>query len=181
MTLNSETESACEDPKLVTGRVEAVSNLAIVVADIANPAGGFGPAGYEQFAATFDTLVAPLAEEHFGTASDIDENGRVIILFTKEVNALDSDDDDSFTAGFFFSRDVFPKESTSPPLGSCTASNEAELLFYRATGLSPVLDLDIDDLNESETTALNNFQRLNFFRFLEFLKNPGTNLPSIRR
>ena len=245
MILNAETESACEDPKLVTGRVEAVSNLAIVVADMANPAGGFGPAGYEQFAASFDTLVAPLAEEHFGTTSDIDANGRVIILFTKEVNALDSDDDDSFTAGFFFSRHLFPKESQSPALGSCAASNEAELLyllvpdpggivgeaidlsevhrftkvtivheyqhlinasrrlfargaprpfeetwlnealshameellFYRATGLSPGLDLGIDDFDESETTALNDFQRLNFFRFLEFLKNPGTNSP----
>ena len=129
MILNAETESACEDPKLVTGRVEAVSNLAIVGADMANPAGGFGPADYEQFAAAFDTLVAPLAEEHFGTTSDIDANGRVIVLFTKEVNALDSDDDDSFTAGFFFSRDLFPKESQSPALGSCAASNEAELLY----------------------------------------------------
>ncbi len=245
LSLNTQTESACTDPTLTTGRVEVVSDRAIIVADTDNPAGGFTQEHYEEFAATFDAFTAPLAEEHFGTPSDIDANGRVIILFTKEVNALESADDESLTSGFFFSRDLFPSVSQGPPLGSCAGSNEAELLyllvpdpggevgpemelldvqeftdvtiaheyqhllnasqrlfdaggprpfeaswlneamshameelmFYEASGLAPGLDLGIDDLDQIQVAALNAFQRLNFFRFLEFLKDPETNSP----
>ncbi len=128
-TLNTQSESACEDPELVTARVEAVSNLAIVVADTGNPSGGFDEGDFAAYAAMVDTLIAPVAEEHFGAFSDIDRNGRVILFFTKEVNGLGSNHGDVFTAGFFFSRDLFPKVSPGPPLSSCASSNEAELLY----------------------------------------------------
>ncbi len=119
---------ACTEPTLRTGRVEAISNRAIVVADTLNPAGGFNRRHYAHYAATFDTLIAPLAEGAFGTPSDIDGNGRVILFFTQEVNRLSSPGSESFVGGFFFSRDLFPAEG-SPNLSACPASNEAEILY----------------------------------------------------
>lgn len=244
ISLNTETESACENPRPTAGRVEAVSDRAIIVADTANPPGGFGAQDFLDLAMTFDTLVAPVVEEHFGTTGDVDGNGRVIIFFTKEVNAL-SVEDEALTAGFFFSRDLFPVASPGPPLGSCASSNEAELLylivpdpqgdvgepisraavmrlttvtlaheyhhlinasqrlldtagprpfeeswlnealshaaeellFYRVAGLSPRLDLGAADLTAHQIDALNDFQRLNFFRLIEFLKAPEDTSP----
>jgi hypothetical protein len=130
ISLNAQaaTEKACEDPLLVTARVEAVSNRAVVVADVDNPAGGFSPAQYEEIAEVFDNLIAPVVEGTFGTPSDLDQNGRTIIFFTKEVNILDSEEEGAFTTGFFYARDLFPTVA-SPALEACETSNEAEILY----------------------------------------------------
>jgi len=130
LTLNAQARDACALPIQVTGRVEVVSQRAIVVSDLANPAGGFTNDEYRHLAATFDTLVAPLAEQTFGAPSDIDRNGRIVLLFTREVNRLTASRAQTFTAGYFFSRDLFPRQA--PPgsrLSSCPTSNEAEILY----------------------------------------------------
>jgi hypothetical protein len=119
---------ACEDPTLRTGRVEAISDRALVVADTLNPAGGFRRSDFQHYAATFDTLITPLAEETLGVPSDIDGNGRVILFFTQEVNRLSQVGADSFVGGFFFSRDLFPVAGTAN-LAACQTSNEAEILY----------------------------------------------------
>ena len=121
---------ACQDPIYRTGRVEAVSSQAIVVADTLNPADGFTRSDYQGFAAAFDTLVAPLTDDAFGVPSDIDGNGRVILFFTQEVNRLTEADSDTFIGGFFFARDLFPTEDTER-LQACPHSNEAEILYLQ--------------------------------------------------
>jgi hypothetical protein len=121
--------SACSDPIFVGGVVEAVSETAVVVADVSNPPGGFSTQDFEHFAATFDTLVTPVIDEHFGSPSDLDGNGRTIVFFTREVNALGSGELGAITTGFFFSRDLFPVDGAGTPLNSCPSSNEAELLY----------------------------------------------------
>ena len=132
LTLNvsTELEQTCEDGTYRVGRVEAVSERAIVVSDPLNPDGGFGAEDFHGFAAAFDTLVAPLAEEHFGEPTDLDGNGRVILLFTREVNRHVDEMSGGFSPGFFFARDLFPR--TPVPggrLGACPHSNEAEVLY----------------------------------------------------
>ncbi len=119
---------ACDIPLPVQARIEAVSERAIIAADISNPSGGFTAADYQSFAAAFDTLIAPVAEAHFGTPTNVGGTGRVILLFTREVNRLTPPGAESFTAGFFFARDLFPRQST-PPLAGCRHSNEAEILY----------------------------------------------------
>lgn len=125
ISLNAQPESACTEPIPIVGRVRAVSDDAVVVADIDNPSGGFSTADYQHFAATFDTLIVPAVEEYFGTPSDIDGNGRTLLLFTKEVNAIAPSESDAFTAGFFFARDLFPTSGSN----SCGTSNESEMLY----------------------------------------------------
>jgi hypothetical protein len=62
----------------------------------------------------------------FGAPSDIDNNGRVIMFFTRTVNELTSPGASSVTLGFFFARDLYPKV-TAP--GPCAGSNQAEMFY----------------------------------------------------
>lgn len=129
VTLNANgNEPPCSDPINVSARVAAVSTTAIVVADVANPAGGFTDAEYASFATMFDTLVGPLDIQNFGQPTDIDKNGKILIFFTKEVNKLTPRGANGVIGGFFYERDLFPK-SDSLGLQGCPTSNVAEMYY----------------------------------------------------
>lgn len=117
----------CANPDLRTGRVVAVTNGAIVVADTANPDGGFTDDEYRSIGATFDTLIAPVDTTAFGSPTDIDKNGHVILFFTRAVNQLTPSGALSVVLGFFYARDLYPKTATSP--GPCEGSNFAEMFY----------------------------------------------------
>lgn len=122
---------SCTDQDLRTGRVEHVSEHAVVVADTANPA-SMTPQDYAHFAVTFDTLVYPVETAHFGVPADIDDNGRVILFFTRAVNELTPRGRrGSMTIGFFWSGDLFPEQETSR-LEACPAANQAEMFYLIA-------------------------------------------------
>jgi hypothetical protein len=128
--INTRTTSPCSDPRYRTGRVVTVSEKAIVVADTLNPSSGFTNDQYQHFAASFDTLIAPLGEAAFGEVSDVGQNGRTILFFTQDVNRLSEPNSDQFVGGFFFARDLFPREEVEGGrLAACEHSNEAELLY----------------------------------------------------
>ncbi|HEX3865734.1 MAG TPA: hypothetical protein VHV78_03240 [Gemmatimonadaceae bacterium] len=130
MSLNVNASSFCDSPDLRTGRVAAVTNKAIVVADTANPAGGFTDDEYRAIGVTFDTLVDPTDEGAFGAPSDIDNNGHVILFFTRAVNELTASGSSTITLGFFYQRDLFPKAATPPLTGAaCPGSNVAEMFY----------------------------------------------------
>jgi hypothetical protein len=76
--------------------------------------------------------VYPLDVTHFGAPSDIDGNGRVGIVFTRSVNELTPKNNGSFVGGFFYSRDLFPKDSTQQFGKGCAGSNEGELFYMLA-------------------------------------------------
>ena len=119
---------ACTTPDLRTFRVEAVGAKAIVLADTANPTGGFSRADYQRFATRFDTLVYPIDVGNFDAPSDIDGNGHVAILFTRAVNELTPANAGAFIGGYFNPRDLFPR-TQSPTLGVCPTSNEGEMFY----------------------------------------------------
>ncbi|HEX5727080.1 MAG TPA: Ig-like domain-containing protein, partial [Longimicrobiaceae bacterium] len=126
--LNVQTNSNCDNADVRTGRVVAVSQRAVIVADSANPAGGLTPAEYGSIAASFDTLVYPVDVENFGEPEDVDDNGRVLIFYTRAVNELTPPGSGSFIAGYFFSRDLFPKRDRDN-LQACEGSNYAEMFY----------------------------------------------------
>lgn len=128
MRLNVNADQTCTAPDHRTARVVAVSQRAIILAEDGNPSGGFTTSEYEEFAAAFDRDVYPTLVRNFGEPTDIDGNGRVMILFTRAVNELTSRGSDSYVAGFFFARDLFPA-TASGGFQSCPASNEGELLY----------------------------------------------------
>ncbi len=125
LELNVNAADACTNPRLRTGIVRAVTERAIIVADEANPAGGFTDPEYEALGAFFDEEAWPLVTGAFGTPSDEDENGRVIIFFTRAVNELRENDprnSNSYVAGYFFNRDLFARSA-------CEGSNEGEMMY----------------------------------------------------
>jgi hypothetical protein len=128
VTLNANAESACSAPDLRTGRVAAVSNKAIVVADTSNPASGYTDADYASIAATFDDLVDPTDTKAFGSPTDIDGNGHVVLFFTRAVNELTPARSTSYVAGFFYARDLFPS-TASPNFQACASSNGGEMFY----------------------------------------------------
>jgi hypothetical protein len=124
--LNANANDFCDNPQLRTARVAAVTAKAIVVSDTSNPAGGFTDDEYRSIGVTFDTLIDPVDRGAFGAPSDIDNNGHVILFFTRAVNELTPMGSLSVTLGFFFARDLYPK--TVAP-GPCPGSNFAEMFY----------------------------------------------------
>jgi hypothetical protein len=127
VTLNG-SSTACSNPNNRSGHVVAVSNRAIVVADDANPAGGFTNAEYASIATTFDTLVDPLDRNAFGDPTDIDGNGHVILFYTRTVNEMTPASSEGVIEGFFNPRDLFPTTATAD-LQACAGSNYAEMFY----------------------------------------------------
>lgn len=120
----------CANALMIPARVAAVTSKTIVVADTANPAGGFSDADYAAVGATFDTLVDAVDEANFGAPTDIDANGKVILFFTKEVNKLTPANSRGYVGGFFYGRDLFPKTTdTQRNIEGCATSNVAEMFY----------------------------------------------------
>jgi hypothetical protein len=128
MNLNTNSSSACVSAKVRTGRVVAVTNRALVVSDTANPTNGFTTQDYQFFGNMFDTLVYPVDTLNFGSPTDIDNNQRVILFFTRAVNELTPPNQSFYVGGFFFSRDLFPTSAVGIVQG-CASSNHAEMFY----------------------------------------------------
>ena len=126
VTFNVNANDFCSNPSFRTARIAAVSARAFVLADTANPSGGFTDADYRSFATTFDTLVDAVDVEAFGEPSDVDQNGRVLIFFTSAVNALTPRGSSGVILGFYFSRDLLPKTAAQ---STCAGSNVAEMFY----------------------------------------------------
>ncbi|MDQ3673298.1 MAG: hypothetical protein M3365_02850 [Gemmatimonadota bacterium] len=127
LILNAST-TACTNRSDRVGFVRAISERAVIVADSANPEGGFTDEDYQALAIAFDTLVYPVNVENFGAPADLDQNGRSLIFFTRAVNELTDEGDSSVVGGFFFGRDLFPAMTTGE-LSGCAGSNQAELFY----------------------------------------------------
>lgn len=125
MTLNVNLNDYCSTSTLRTGRVMAVGTHIIIIADIANPAGGLTAAQYAAIADSFDARIYPAVTAAFGTPSDRDANGRVIAFYTSAVNALTDEGMETYKAGYFFSRDLYSALQ-------CHTGNAGELLYMLA-------------------------------------------------
>ncbi|HEX7239986.1 MAG TPA: hypothetical protein VF263_06945, partial [Longimicrobiaceae bacterium] len=121
----------CEISVTRRAKVSAVTQRAIVVNDPANPAGGLTDAELRAFGEQFDRVIYPTDVRFFGEPTDIDQNGRVIIVFTREVNALTPPNNSGYVGGFFFSGDLFPRVGT-PRFDSCPRSNVGEIFYLLA-------------------------------------------------
>ena len=124
-------DSSCTIIDRHPARIVAVSAQAVIAVDTLNPPGGFSSADYQRFAANFDTLIYPVDVGNFGAPADIDGNGKVVLLFTRAVNALTPRNNPSFVGGFFLSRDLFPTVATAR-LDGCPGSNMAEMFYLLA-------------------------------------------------
>jgi hypothetical protein len=132
-TMRINTSGYCDQTDYRVGRVAAVSQRAIVLTDVANPAGGFSDAEYRSFAATFDTLVYDNDVKYFGAPSDIDaDGGRQVIFFTRAVNELTPPGSSGFVGGYFSVLDLLPRtaaERLRSDVPLCAGSNHGEMFY----------------------------------------------------
>jgi hypothetical protein len=110
--------------------VASVSTKAILAVDTLDgpPSGLFTQQQMDSITTEFDNVTYPTDAAYFNPPTDFDGNGRVIMLFSGQVNKLTPRNSSNFIGGFFFAGDFFP------PLGSaqaqaCAGSNEAEIFY----------------------------------------------------
>jgi hypothetical protein len=115
--LNSEEKS-----ERITAEVRAISTRAIMYVDVDAPANGFSQQDLTGFGAIFDDPIYSTDVSVFGTPTDVDGNGRIIILFTPRVNALTERGQDGFVAGYFYGCDLVDSSR-------CADTNRAEIFY----------------------------------------------------
>lgn len=152
LRLNVNANVACSSADLKSGRVAAVGTKSIIVNDTENPTGGYTDAEYAAIAATFDTLVFPMDTTAFGAPSNISGYGKIILLYTRAVNALTPANAGYTIGGFFFARDLYPKTAKNG-LAACAASNEAEMFYLLAP--DPNGTVNSNRRTKDEVTLLN--------------------------
>ena len=113
--------------------VASVSNKAILMVDTLDgpPSTLFTQAQMDSITAEFDNTTYPTDAAYFNTPTDVDGNGRVIMLFTGEINKLTPPNQPQgagFIAGFFFAGDFFPTTGTTAG-DHCAESNLAEVFY----------------------------------------------------
>ncbi len=170
LTLNAQALSACGQPNNRIGRVVAVSERAVIVADTANPAGGYTDAEYEAIAATFDTLTYPLDVEYFGEPTNISGFSRIILFYTRAVNQLTPRGASFLVGGFFFARDLYPRTARDG-LPGCQGSNEREMMYLLVA--DPEGQVNGNRRSKADVTRLN---RTTVAHEFEHLINAGRRL-----
>lgn len=128
---NEKSDSLCKDYIATTGTVKAVSNKAIIVLDNQANQNAFTSTDFTAIANEFDNIIYPTDESYFGTPTDFDKNGRVVIYYTAEVNKLTDRTSQSFIGGFFFAGDFFDPSKTVAQ-GGCPQSNQGEIFYLLA-------------------------------------------------
>ncbi|HEV8411440.1 MAG TPA: Ig-like domain-containing protein [Gemmatimonadaceae bacterium] len=163
ISLNGNAQSSCGSPQPHGATIVAVSTHAIVAVDTLTPPNGFTTTDYQNFAATFDTLIYPLDTLNYGAPTDIDGNGRVLLFFSPLVNALSSNNSSSYVGGFFFSRDLFPLTATST-LAACAGSNVGEMFYLPIVDAAQIYNRFFKSkdtvTSQVNTTVVHEFQHL---------------------
>ena len=131
VTINVNATDACANPIRHAARVVAIGTKALILNDTLNPKPGFSTADFQRYAARFDTLIYPMDAATFGEPTDIDNNGKIAIVFTRAVNELTPRNSASYVGGLTFSRDIFPQVGTARAQ-ACPSSNEGEYFYLMA-------------------------------------------------
>jgi hypothetical protein len=106
----------CNEYEEITTVVRAVGQRSIWLEDTDNPTGGYLQSHFGAFATQFDDVIYPANTTEFGPPTDGDDNARVVMVLTKEVNERGS-------LGFTNSCDFSPRSATNE------VSNEGEFFY----------------------------------------------------
>jgi hypothetical protein len=137
-------------PDLRTGQVRAISNHLIIVADTANPPGGFTTAQYDSIALEFDTIAYPAITDNFGEPFDADGNGRIVAFFTRAVNELSPPASPLVNNGYFTNRDLFSSDSIS----GCERSNAGEIMYMLVPDPTGVVNSNVRTVSAVRGTGI---------------------------
>ena len=141
----------------VGARLEYVGTNILLYVDTLAPANGFTADQLQAFGQLFDQTLYPLDIETFGTPSDIDQNGRLIMLLSPIVNALTPKSDcntQGFIGGFFDGIDLASND---------TSSNRGEIFYSLVPDPNGTASCEhtVDDLlAETPATFLHELEHL---------------------
>lgn len=158
----------------VTATVQAVNSNGEVAMVEGNQVddGALDEMDYQALADEFDQTVFGTDVAYFGAPSDIDDNQRVLVLFTNKVNEFSAErtegDDSPLVSGFFLPTDLADSgdatKSGDTSDGACGASNEAEVLWLIAPdpdGSTGEQELTVQQATQlARSTASHEFQHL---------------------
>jgi len=130
---NAASTNLCDSFISTQAIVASVSQKAILMVDTLDgpPATLFTQAQMDSITGEFDTITFPTDSSYFNNPTDVDGNGRIIMLFTGEINKLtppNSPPNTGFVGGFFFAGDFFPPNG-SAQAQACAESNQAEIFY----------------------------------------------------
>ena len=140
--------------------------------------GNFTQAQYDNFGQRYDTSIEATNVNYFGPYSDVDGNGKLIMLVSPVVNRLQEPPCGSghcncgFIAGFFNPRDLYG----SPPVTAGT-TNHAEIIYLLAADPTGVWDCQFPvDATAAEnlSTIPHEHQHLTSFSWRFFHENGKT-------
>lgn len=141
----------------VGARLGYVGANILLYVDTLAPPNGFTADQLQAFGQLFDQTLYPLDIQTFGTPSDIDQNGRLIMLLSPVVNALTSKSDcatQGFIGGFFDGIDL---------ASSDTSSNHGEIFYSLVPDPNETVSCahTVDDLlGETPATFLHELEHL---------------------
>jgi hypothetical protein len=117
----------------VRGVVKAVGRKVQIAQDVNAPT-SFTTADFTAIATEFDDLIFRTDTAWFGSPTDINNDTRITILYTPEVNKFTPKGSTSYIGGFFWGGDLFTKAdyaAATPPI-SCPQTNEQEVFYLLA-------------------------------------------------
>jgi hypothetical protein len=123
----------CQTFFTVRGVVKAVGRKVQIANDVNAPT-AFTNADFTAIAAEFDDLIFRTDTAWFGAPTDINNDTRITILYTPEVNKFTPKGSSSYIGGFFWGGDLFTKAdyaAATPPI-SCPQTNEQEIFYLLA-------------------------------------------------
>ena len=113
-------DGSCTTGTQVQAAVRFVGTHTVWLEDLANPGGTFSDAEFEGLDTFYGSRVRAVHDRYFGELSDVDLNGRVLVLLTQEVNKVVG------LGGFVTPTDLYPTTE-------CATSNHAEIFYVSAT------------------------------------------------
>jgi hypothetical protein len=125
---NVNSAQGCSSPLIKPAKLVASTARVAIFEDLTNPAGGPTADQYQTVANSVEGTVYDVDVNNFGAPTDIDGNGRIVILYTRAVNELTPANAGFIVGGFQYSRDLFPRSPTND-LEGCPASNVAEMFY----------------------------------------------------
>ncbi|HEY0969596.1 MAG TPA: IPT/TIG domain-containing protein [Gemmatimonadales bacterium] len=108
--------SASDKFERVTGQLKFVGDNVLVYIDQNAPSGGFTDQQLDRLGRLFDRKLHRVATDAFGSTSDIDRNGHVVVLMTPVVNRLVDAltcEQQGYVTGFFYGLDLTPSRPNS--------------------------------------------------------------------
>lgn len=125
-------KSICRDFIPIRAVVRAVTRRATILEDILSPPGRLTTTDYQDIGREFDDRIYPTDTLWFGSPTDLNNDQRVSIVYTPEVNKLTPPNSTGIVGGFFFGGDLIRKNEYSSTNECRNQTNEQEIFYLLA-------------------------------------------------